>query len=163
MRMVNFIQKLRKVNHSVAFNLWHVRIGSVSMALFFLFAVGEMFVSKFIPMDKATQHLVGEAMSCISMLILGEAIMVSLYKLLPRRRWATLLAMAGGATVGLAFAIISDYVDGVTDDMKERLIALCLLVALFVAAFAMWRISLRRAKRMRLERAMARHKYYRAC
>ena len=97
MEATNFIQILRKINRGVSFNLWRVRIGGVEMALFFLFAIGEKLVCKYIPMEPDTQHIVSETMSCISVLILGEAIMRSLYKLFPRYRWATLMAMIGGA------------------------------------------------------------------
>ena len=48
----NFIQILRKINRGVSFNLWRVRIGGLEMALFFLFAIGEKLVCRFIPMER---------------------------------------------------------------------------------------------------------------
>ena len=155
MEATNFIQRLRKINRGVSFNLWRVRIGGLEMALFFLFAVGERFVSKFIPMEPDTQHIVSETMSCISVLILGEAIFRSLYKLFPRYRWGTLAAMIGGATAGLIFTIIFDYIDGeVVSD--SNYIALGVYIALFIVALLFWRVSLRRVKALKLERELSR-------
>ncbi len=155
MEATNFIQILRKIKRGVSFNLWRVRIGGLEMALFFLFAVGERFVSKFIPMEPDTQHIVSETMSCISVLILGEAIFRSLYKLFPRYRWGTLMAMIGGATAGLIFTIIFDYIDGeVVSD--SNYIALGVCIALFIVALLFWRVSLRRVKALKLERELSR-------
>ena len=111
METANLIQKLRKINRGVSFNIWRVRIGGVEMALFFLFAIGEKLISKFVPMEPETAHIVSETLSCISVLILGEAILRALYKLFPRYRWATLLAMIGGAIGGLLITIVMDGVD----------------------------------------------------
>ena len=152
----NFIQILRKINRGVSFNLWRVRIGGLEMALFFLFAIGEKFVCKFIPMEPDTQHIVSETLSCISVLIFGEAIMRSLYKLFPRYRWATLMAMIGGAVGGLLITIVMDHFDkGVAVDTND-LIALGVCVALFIAAYIFWRQSVNRIKRLKLERELAR-------
>ncbi len=155
MEATNFIQILRKINRRVSFNLWRVRIGGLEMALFFLFAVGERFVSKFIPMEPDTQHIVSETMSCISVLILGEAIFRSLYKLFPRYRWGTLMAMIGGATAGLIFTIIFDYIDGEVVSYSNY-IALGVCIALFIVASLFWRVSLRRVKALKLERELSR-------
>jgi hypothetical protein len=124
------------------------------MALFLLFAVGEIFVSKFVPMEPATQKIVSEAMSCIACLILGEEILRSLYKLLPRYRWGTLIAMAAGATAGLIFSIIFDLFDGEAIPTSNY-IALGVTAALAVSAYLAWRISVRKVKQIKLEREMA--------
>ncbi len=157
METANIVHKLHKINRSVSFNIWHVRIGGLEMALFFLFAVGEIFVRKFIPMELDTQHIVSETMSCISVLILGEAISRSLYKLTPRRRWATLMAMASGAVVGLLVALFRGYDKGSSIiDMSDNLIALGAVLILDIAAFVGWWYSMRRLKRLRFERTLAR-------
>ncbi|MBE6195435.1 MAG: hypothetical protein E7140_06900 [Rikenellaceae bacterium] len=156
MEATNFIQILRKINRGVSFNLWRVRIGGLEMALFFLFAIGEKFVCRFIPMEPDTQYIVSETMNCIGVLILGEAILRSLYKLFPRYRWATLLAMIGGAVGGLLITIVMDHFDKeVTVDTND-LIALGVCVALFIAAYLFWRHSVNRVKRLKLERELAR-------
>ena len=152
----NFIQILRKINRGVSFNLWRVRIGGVEMALFFLFAVGGIFVSKFIPMEPDTQYIVSETMNCIGVLILGEAIMRSLYKLFPRYRWGTLAAMIGGAVGGLLITIVMDHFDKEVAVDTNDLIALGVCVALFIAAYLFWRHSVNRVKRLKLERELAR-------
>ena len=158
MEATNFIHILRKINRGVSFNLWRVRIGGVEMALFFLFSVGGILVSEFIPMKPDIQYIVSETLSCISVLILGEAIMRSLYKLFPRYRWASLMAMIGGAVGGLLITIVMDHFDkGVAVDTND-LIALGVCVVLFVAAFLFWRASLRNAKRKQLDRALERQK-----
>lgn len=151
----NFIQILRKINRGVSFNLWRVRIGGLEMALFFLFAVGEIFVRKFIPMEPATQEIVSETMSCISVLILGEAIFRSLYKLFPRYRWGTLAAMIGGAVGGLLVTIVMDHFDKEVAVDTNDLIALGVCVALFIAAFLFWRQSVNKVKRLKFDREMA--------
>ena len=152
----NFIQILRKINRGVSFNLWRVRIGGLEMALFFLFAIGEKLICKYIPMEPNTQHIVSETMSCISVLILGEAIFRSLYKLFPRYRWGTLAAMIGGAVGGLLITIVMDHFDkGVAVDTND-LIALGVCVALFIAAYIFWRQSVNKAKLLKLERELAR-------
>ena len=151
----NFIQILRKINRGVSFNLWRVRIGGLEMALFFLFAIGEKFVCKFIPMEPDTQHIVSETMSCISVLILGEAIMRSLYKLFPRYRWGTLLAMIGGAVGGLLITIVMDHFDKEVAVDTNDLIALGVCLVLFGGAYLMWRYSINQAKVKKFEREMA--------
>ena len=156
MEATNFIQTLRKINRGVSFNLWRVRIGGLEMALFFLFAIGEKFVCKFIPMEPDTQHIVSETMSCISVLILGEAIMRSLYKLFPRYRWGTLLAMIGGAVGGLLITIVMDHFDKEIAVDNNDLIALGVCVALFIAAYIFWRHSVNKVKQLKFEREMAR-------
>ena len=78
METTNIIQKLRKINRGVSYNIWRVRIGCLEMALFFLFAIGEKLITKFVPMEPETAHIVSETLSCISVLILGEAILRSL-------------------------------------------------------------------------------------
>ncbi|MBR2326559.1 MAG: hypothetical protein IKA49_04270 [Alistipes sp.] len=156
MEATNFIQILRKINRGVSFNLWRARIGGLEMALFFLFAVGGIFVSKFIPMESDTQYIVSETMSCISVLILGEAIMRSLFKLLPRYRWATLMAMIGGAIGGLLITIVMDHFEKEVAVDTNDLIALGVCVALFIAALFMWLIAIRTAKRKRWERSLRR-------
>ena len=158
MEATNFIQILRKLNRGVSFNLWRVRIGGLEMALFFLFAIGEKLVCRFIPMEPDTQHIISETMSCISVLILGEAIMRSLYKLFPRYRWGTLLAMIGGAVGGLLITIVMDHFDKEVAVDTNDLIALGVCVVLFVAAFLFWRASLHNAKRKQLDRALERQK-----
>ena len=156
MEATNFIQKLRKINRGVSFNLWRVRIGGVEMAIFFLFAVGGILVSEFIPMEPETAHIVSETLSCISVLILGEAIMRSLYKLFPRCRWASLMAMIGGAVGGLLITIVMDHFDkGVAVDTND-LIALGVCIALFIAAITLWRLSVNKIKQLKFDREMAR-------
>ena len=156
MEAVNFIHKLRKINRGISFNLWRVRIGGLEMALFFLFAIGEKLICKFVPMEPATAHIVSETLSCISVLILGEAILRALYKLFPRYRWGTLLAMIGGAIGGLLITIVMDYFDSEVAVDKNDFIALGVCVALFVAAFILWRQSVNKVKQIKLEREMAR-------
>ena len=155
MEIANLIQKLRKINREYSFYIWRVRIGAIFMALFFLFGVGEMLVSKFVPMSPEVKRVVCETMSCISCLILGEEILRSLYKLLPRYRWGTLLAMAVGAMAGLLFSVIFDYFDGAVIPTNDY-IALGVTIALSVAAYVAWRISVRRVKEIKLERELAR-------
>ena len=161
METTNIIHKLRKINHGVSFNLWRVHIGGVEMALFFLFAIGEKLISKFVPMEPETAHIVSETLSCISVLILGEAILRALYKLFPRYRWATLLAMIGGAIGGLLITIVMDYFDSEVAVDTNDLIALGVCVALFGAAYLMWRYSINQAKEKKFDREMAykRRKY----
>ena len=156
MEAVNFIHKLRKINRGISFNLWRVRIGGLEMALFFLFAIGEKLISKFVPMEPTTAHIVSETLSCISVLILGEAILRALYKLFPRYRWGTLLAMIGGGIGGLLITIVMDYFDSEVAVDKNDFIALGVCVALFVAAFILWRQSVNKVKQIKLEREMAR-------
>ena len=151
----NFIQILRKINRGVSFNLWRVRIGGLEMALFFLFAIGEKLVCRFIPMEPDTQHIVSETMSCISVLILGEAIFRSLYKLFPRYRWATLMAMIGGAVGGLLITIVMDYFDSEVAVDTNDLLALGVCVALFIVAYLFWRQSVNKVKRLKFEREMS--------
>ena len=126
------------------------------MALFFLFAIGEKLISKFVPMEPTTAHIVSETLSCISVLILGEAILRALYKLFPRYRWGTLLAMIGGGIGGLLITIVMDYFDSEVAVDKNDFIALGVCVALFVAAFILWRQSVNKVKQIKLEREMAR-------
>ena len=152
----NFIQILRKINRGVSFNLWRVKIGGLEMALFFLFAVGGMLVSKFIPMEPEVAHIVSETMSCISVLILGEAISRSLYKLFPRYRWGTLLALIGGAVGGLLITIVMDYFDSEVAVDTNDIIALGVCVILMIAAYILWRQSVNKVKRLKFEREMAR-------
>lgn len=156
METVNFIHKLRKINHGISFNLYRVRIGGVEMALFFLFAIGEKLISKFVPMEPETAHIVSETLSCISVLILGEAILRALYKLFPRYRWATLLAMIGGAIGGLLITIVMDYFDNEVAVDTNDFIALGVCIVLFGGAYLMWRYSVNKAKQMKLERELAR-------
>ena len=152
----NFIQILRKINRGVSFNIWRVRIGGVEMVLFFLFAIGEKLVAKFVPMEPETAHIVSETLSCISVLILGEAILRALYKLFPRYRWATLLAMIGGAVGGLLITIVMDHFDKEVAVDTNDLIALGVCIALFIAAYLFWRQSVNKVKRLKLEREMSR-------
>ena len=152
MEATNLIQKLRKINRGVSFNIWRVRIGGLEMALFFLFAIGEKLISKFVPMEPTTAHIVSEALSCISVLILGEAIMRSLFKLLPRYCWSTLLAMIGGAIGGLLITIVMDGVDSEVAVDKNDFIALGVCLVLFGGAYLMWRYSINQAKQLKLER-----------
>ena len=156
MEAVNFIHKLRKINRGISFSLWRVRIGGLEMALFFLFAIGEKLISKFVPMEPATAHIVSETLSCISVLILGEAILRALYKLFPRYRWATLLAMIGGAIGGLLITIVMDGVDSEVAVDTADFIALGVCVLLFGGAFLMWRMAIRKAREKKYEREMAR-------
>ena len=158
----NFIQILRKINRGVSFNLWRVRIGGLEMALFFLFAIGEKFVCKFIPMEPDTQHIVSETLSCISVLIFGEAIMRSLYKLFPRYRWATLMAMIGGAVGGLLITIVMDHFDSEVAVDTNDLLALGVCIVLFLVAYLFWRSSIRKLRRMQLDRAVERQRRRRA-
>ena len=164
MEINNLINKLRKINRGVSYNIWRVRIGGLEMALFFLFAIGGMLISKFVPMNPEMEHIVSETMSCISVLIFGEAIMRSLYKLFPRYRWGTLLAMIGGAIGGLAITIVMDYFDSEVAVDTADLIALGVCVVLFGGAYLMWRYSINQAKEKKFEREMARkrrlHKGY---
>lgn len=156
MESANLIHKLRKVNRGISFNLWRVRIGGLEMALFFIFAIGEKLISKFVPMEPATAHIVSETLSCISVLILSEAILRALYKLFPRYRWGTLMAMIGGAIGGLLITIVMDHFDSEVAVDKNDFIALGVCVALFVAAFILWRQSVNKVKQIKLEREMAR-------
>jgi hypothetical protein len=156
MEAANFIQKLRKINRGVSYNIWRVRIGCLEMALFFLFAIGEKLISKFVPMEPETAHIVSETLSCISVLILGEAILRALYKLFPRYRWGTLAAMIGGAVGGLLVTIVMDYFDKEVAVDTNDLIALGVCVLLFGGAYLMWRYSINQAKQLKLDREMAR-------
>ena len=158
METANLIHKLRKINRGVSFNIYRVRIGGVYMALFFLFAVGEILVRKFVPMSQEVQNIVCETMSCIACLILGEAIMRSLFKLLPRYCWATLLAMIGGAIGGLLITIVMDHFDKDVAIDSADLIALGVCIVLFGGAYLMWRYSINQAKQLKVEREMARKK-----
>lgn len=155
MEITNLMHKLRKINREYSFNIYRVRIGGLYMALFFLFAVGEILVSKFVPMSPEVKKVVSETMSCISCLILGEEILRSLYKLFPRYRWGTLLAMAVGAMAGLLFSVIFDLVDGEAIPTSDY-VALGVTAALAIAAYVAWRISVRKVKEAKLERELAR-------
>ena len=155
METANLIQKLRKINRKYAFNIFRVRIGGVYMALFFLFEIGSRLVGKFVPMSPEVKNMVCETLSCIACLILGEEILRSLFKLLPRYCWGTLLAMIGGAIGGLAITIVMDHFDKEVAVDSADLIALGVCVALFGAAYLMWRYSINQAKEKKFEREMA--------
>ena len=156
METANLINKLRKLNRQYTFNIFRVRIGGLYMALFFLLVVGEKLVGKFVPMSPEMKNVVCETMSCIACLILGEEIMRSLFKLLPRYCWGTLLAMIGGAIGGLVITIIMDYFDSEVAVDTADFIALGVCVLLFGGAFLMWRMAIRKAREKKYEREMAR-------
>ena len=156
MDTTNIIQKLRKINRGISYNIWRVRIGCLEMALFFLFAIGEKLITKFVPMEPETAHIVSETLSCISVLILGEAILRSLYRLLPRYCWGSLSAMIGGAIGGLVITIIMDYFDSEVAVDTADCIALGVCVLLFGGTFLMWRMAIRKAREKKYEREMAR-------
>jgi nitrate/nitrite transporter NarK len=152
MEKMNFIQKLRRINRRLSFNIYRVRIGCLEMALIFLFAIGEKLVTKFVPMEPATKEIVSETLSTISVFIFGEAVMRSLFKLLPRYCWGTLSAMIGGAIGGLLITIVMDYFDSETAVDTADFIALGLCVVLFGAAYLFWRHSINRAMQLKHER-----------
>ena len=156
MEATNLIQKLRKINRKYAFNIFRVRIGGLYMALFFLFEIGSRLVGKFVPMSPDVKNMVCETLSCIACLILGEEILRSLFKLLPRYCWGTLLAMIGGAIGGLLITIVMDYFDSEVAVETDDVIALGVCVALFGAAYLIWRQSVNRAKQLKLEREINR-------
>ena len=152
METANLIQKLRKINRKYAFNIFRVRIGGLYMALFFLFEIGSRLVGKFVPMSPEVKNMVCETLSCIACLILGEEILRSLFKLLPRYCWGTLLAMIGGAIGGLLITIVMDGVDSEVAVDTADLIALGVCLVLFGGAYLMWRYSINQAKQLKLER-----------
>ena len=156
METANLICKLRKLNRQYTYNIFRVRIGGLYMALFFLLVVGEKLVGKFVPMSPEMKNVVCETISCIACLILGEEIMRSLFKLLPRYCWGTLLAMIGGAIGGLVITIIMDYFDSEVAVDTADFIALGVCVLLFGGAFLMWRMAIRKAREKKYEREMAR-------
>ena len=156
METANLVNKLRKLNRQYTFNIFRVRIGGLYMALFFLLVVGEKLVGKFVPMSPEMKNVVCETMSCIACLILGEEIMRSLFKLLPRYCWGTLLAMIGGAIGGLVATIIMDYFDSEVAVDTADFIALGVCVLLFGGAFLMWRMAIRKSREKKYEREMAR-------
>jgi predicted permease len=158
METVNLIYKLRKINRKYAFNIFRVRIGGLYMALFFLFEIGSRLVGKFVPMSPEVKNVVCETLSCIACLILGEEILRSLFKLLPRYCWGTLLAMIGGAIGGLTITIIMDYFDSEVVVDSADFIALGVCIVLFGGAYLLWRHSVNKAKQLKLEREMARKK-----
>ena len=151
METANLIQKLRKINRKYTFNIFRVRIGGLYMALFFLFEIGSRLVGKFVPMSPDVKNMVCETLSCIACLILGEEILRSLFKLLPRYCWGTLLAMIGGAIGGLLITIVMDYFDSEVAVDTADLIALGVCVLLFGGAYLMWRYSINQAKQLKLE------------
>ena len=156
METANLICKLRKLNRQYTYNIFRVRIGGLYMALFFLLVVGEKLVGKFVPMSPEMKNVVCETISCIACLILGEEILRSLFKLLPRYCWGTLLAMIGGAIGGLVITIIMDYFDSEVAVDTADFIALGVCVLLFGGAFLMWRMAIRKAREKKYEREMAR-------
>ena len=156
METANLIQKLRKINRKYAFNIFRVRIGGVYMALFFLFEIGSRLVGKFVPMSPEVKNMVCETLSCIACLILGEEILRSLFKLLPRYCWGSLLAMIGGAIGGLLITIVMDHFDKEVAVDSADLIALGVCLVLFGGAYLMRRYSVNKAKQLKLEREMTR-------
>ena len=156
METANLIQKLRKINRKYAFNIFRVRIGGLYMALFFLFEIGSRLVGKFVPMSPEVKNVVCETLSCIACLILGEEILRSLFKLLPRYCWGSLLAMIGGAIGGLLITIVMDHFDKEVAIDTADLIALGVCTVLFGGAYLMWRYSINQAKQLKLERETAR-------
>ena len=152
METVNLIHKLRKINRKYAFNIFRVRIGGLYMAIFFLFEIGSRLVGKFVPMGPEMKNIVCETLSCIACLILGEEILRSLFKLLPRYCWGTLLAMIGGAIGGLLITIVMDGVDSEVAVDKNDFVALGVCLVLFGGAYLMWRYSINQAKQLKLER-----------
>jgi hypothetical protein len=126
------------------------------MALFFLLVVCEKLVGRFVPMSPEMKNIVCETMSCIACLILGEEILRSLFKLLPRYCWGSLSAMIGGAIGGLVITIIMDYFDSEVAVDTADCIALGACVLLFGGAFLMWRMAIRKAREKKYEREMAR-------
>ena len=162
METTNLIQKLRKINRKYAFNIFRVRIGGLYMALFFLFEIGSRLVGKFVPMSPEVKNMVCETLSCIACLILGEEILRSLFKLLPRYCWGTLLAMIGGAIGGLLITIVMDHFDKEVAVDTADLIALGVCLVLFGGAYLMWRMAIRKAKERKLEREMARKRRLRS-
>ena len=156
METANLIQKLRKINRKYTFNIFRVRIGGLYMALFFLFEIGSRLVGKFEPMSPEVKNVVCETLSCIACLILGEEILRSLFKLLPRYCWGSLLAMIGGAIGGLLITIVMDHFDKEVAIDTADLIALGVCTVLFGGAYLMWRYSINQAKQLKLERETAR-------
>ena len=156
METANLIQKLRKINRKYTFNIFRVRIGGLYMALFFLFEIGSRLVGKFVPMSPDVKNMVCETLSCIACLILGEEILRSLFKLLPRYCWGSLLAMIGGAIGGLLITIVMDHFDKEVAIDTADLIALGVCTVLFGGAYLMWRYSINQAKQLKLERETAR-------
>ena len=152
METANLIQKLRKINRKYTFNIFRVRIGGLYMALFFLFEIGSRLVGKFVPMSPEVKNVVCETLSCIACLILGEEILRSLFKLLPRYCWGSLLAMIGGAIGGLLITIVMDHFDKEVAIDTADLIALGVCAVLFGGAYLMWRYSINQAKEKKFER-----------
>jgi hypothetical protein len=64
--------------------------------------------------------------------------------------------MIGGAIGGLLITIVMDHFDSEVAVDKNDFIALGVCVALFVAAFILWRQSVNKVKQIKLEREMAR-------
>lgn len=155
---MEIIKILRKYNNAASLNLWHVRVGGVSMTLFLLFALGEKFVVKLVPMEPTTAEIVSEVMNFIACAILGGAIIVALAKLTPRRRWAVLATMAGSFAVGLIISGIFALIDGNNDKIWELMPMLGVSLALFVAAVILWRINVNKIKRIKFERELARQR-----
>jgi hypothetical protein len=152
METANLIQRLRKINRKYTFNIFRVRIGGLYMALFFLFEIGSRLVGKFVPMGPEMKNIVCETLSCIACLILGEEILRSLFKLLPRYCWGTLLAMIGGAIGGLLITIVMDHFDKEVAIDSADLMALGVCLVLFGGAYLMWRMAIRKVKDMKYER-----------
>lgn len=158
MEIINVVRRIGAFNRRFSFSFCRARVGGVAMVLFLIFALGEKLVCRFVPMEPATADFVSEAMSCIACLILGEELMMSLYRLTPRRRWSSLLAMIGGFAVGLIIAACVAYFDGNIAEAKKVAAILSIVVVLMAAAAAFWWSSVRRLKRIRLERALERQR-----
>lgn len=150
MRLNNFI---RILDNKAAIHKGRLRLSGWSIIGIFVFGFADKVLRYFELFPTETIDKIEHVCSIIVVTILGESIMMGLYRLSPRRRWETLTYMGLGGSLGFGISVVKQFLNNDFEDMALLAIFI-IMVVLGLVSLWRWRYHIHRLRSIKFQRQL---------
>lgn len=149
-RLSNFI---RTLDNKAAIHKGRLRLNGWSIIGIFVFGSQIWVLRYFELFSSETLDKIEEVCSIIVVTLLGESILMGLYRLSPRHRWETLTYMGLGGSLGFGISVVKQFLNNDFEDMTLLAIFI-IMVVLGAVSLWRWRYHIRRLRRIKFNRQL---------
>ncbi len=130
-----------------------LRLNGWAIIGIFVFGFADKVLRYFDLFPPKTLDKIEEVCSIIVVTLLGESILMGLYRLSPRHRWETLTYMGLGGSLGFGIAVVKRVLNNDLEDMALLAIFI-IMVVLGIISLWRWRYHIRRLQQIKLDRQL---------
>ena len=149
---MGIVQRFRKFNHNTSLSLGKVRIGGLSIAFILIVGLGWKLLSRKLDLAPGTYELVNEIVGCAITALFVVIVVVRLWRLSSRSRWAMICIFGCASLVGVLVGVLLNLNEehrGMSEYFPYDVI---LYVLAAVGGYVGWRVRTAQLMRVKLER-----------